>query len=105
MASFLNGTTVKIGGLLLSLFGVILLVSSPAHVIGYGVGLGVAVLALLEPKAFSWLSDFADPEFWPAFVGLGVSILFAAHFGGIPGLLAVVGPLTTYDGMYFEQNY
>ena len=91
------------GGLLLCALGLILL--PDGHAIGYLIGMTVAAIALVEPKAFNWLSKFADPQFWPAFVGLGVAILFAAHAGGLRGLLSVIGPLTTYDGMYFEQNY
>jgi len=102
--SIFNSTSVKVGGILLSVASGALLLSG-GHRLGYVVGVAVAVLALVKPKAFQWLADFADPEFWPAFVGLGVAILFAAHFGGTYGLLSVIGPLTTYDGMYFDQNY
>ena len=105
MLSFLNGKTVKVGGIVIAWLSTFLFIPAIGHEVGYVVGLTVATIALTTPEAFAWLSDFAGPEYWPAFVGLGVAILFAAHFGGTRGLLAVIGPLTTYDGMYFEQNY
>lgn len=98
-----TGPRVRLAGLLISLSGVFLL--HGASRIGFAVGVAVAWLATYYPKAFNWLSNFADPQFWPAFVGLGVAILFAAHTGGLLGILACIGPLTTYDGMYFDQNY
>lgn len=101
--SIFTGPRVRAAGFLLTIAGSFLLPEDAR--IGYLAGLAVAALSTYYPKIFNWLSNFADPQFWPAFVGLGVAILFAAHTGGLDGILACVGPLTAYDGMYFEQNY
>ncbi len=98
-----TGPRVRMAGFLIAFASAFLL--HGLATVGYLVALGVAILSTYYPKAFNWLSNFADPQFWPAFVGLGVAILFAAHAGGLFGLLACAGPLTAYDGMYFDQNY
>lgn len=110
LSRFLNlfsGKTVKIGGFALCWGGIAALAHGHyyGHMAGYSVGAFLALFALVYPRAFNWLSNFADPQFWPAFVGLGVAILFAAHVGGFAGVFAIMGPLTVYDGMYFDQNY
>jgi hypothetical protein len=99
-----TGPRVRLAGLIMSVAGVLLL-AGHVQAVGYAIGLLIAFLATFNPNAFKWLSNFADPQFWPAFVGLGVAIICAAYVGGLFGLLACIGPLTAYDGMYFDQNY
>lgn len=98
-----TGPRVRLAGFILTGIGAFLL-HDPITLF-YLLGLFIALLSTYSPKVFNWLSNFADPQFWPAFVGLGVCILLAAHTGGLFGLLACIGPLTAYDGMYFDQNY
>lgn len=110
ISNFLNlftGPRVRAAGFALTVIGGILLSTVTSNVVTlfYFLSLAIAMLATFIPGAFSWLSNFADPQFWPAFVGLGVCIILAAHVGGLFGILACIGPLTAYDGMYFEQNY
>ena len=101
--SFFTGTTVKIIGIVLSVVLGALFLEGAAR-IAYLACIAFTVIALLFPDLFHWLANFADPVNWPPFVALGIAIVIAAHVGG-SAVFAVLGPLTTYDGMYFEQNY
>lgn len=103
--SLFNGPRVRLGGFIITGVGALLLHNHRGALAGYLAGLAVALLSTYFPAAFKWLANFADPQYWPAFVGLGISILIAAHTGGWVGLLLCIGPLTSLDGMYFEQNY
>jgi len=105
LESFFTPFRVKWGGIVLALLlgGFFL---RGGHRIGYFISILVAIVSFLWPhQLWHWLANFADEVNWPAFVALGVAIVFAAHQGGAGAALAVVGPLATYDGMYFEQNY
>jgi hypothetical protein len=107
--SFLNlftGPRVRLAGFILTFLGSLPLMTLNSPVpFFYIMCLLVSLLSTYSPRAFGWLSNFADPQFWPTFVALGICILLAAHVGGLFGILACIGPLTAYDGMYFEQNY
>lgn len=95
--------TVRIGGFALAAAS--LLGLHGGNRIGYASALAVAAVSWAFPKLWNWLSNFADPHYWPTFVALGVASMFAAHQGGYAAVLALAGPLTMFDGMYFDTNY
>lgn len=75
------------------------------HRIGALAGIAVYLIDRFAPAVFSWLSKFAEPTAWPGYVGLGVSALFAAHFGGWPAVAVIAGLFATGDGRLFNSLY
>lgn len=100
-----TGPRVRLAGFILTAAGAFSLYQvKPQFVIFYLACLVIALIATFT-QAFKFLANFADQNNWPAFVGLGVCIMLGAFSGGLYGMLACVGPLTAFDGMYFDQNY
>jgi len=63
----------------------------------------VYAVSWIFPKAFQFVSFFADVQYWPKFVALALGVMFTVH--GFWTGLAAGGLLAAMDGLYWEQNY
>lgn len=103
MAIF-TGRHVEVTGLTVAVLSSVFLLHG-VHRIGALTGIAVYLLDRFYPKAFNWLSNFAEPATWPGYVALGVAALFSAHAGGWQAVVVLTGLLTAGDGRMFEALY
>lgn len=107
LVNMINGWEVELVGGLLYLVSVGLFFRDVTGLVLLAL-LGVYVLGRLT-KTFGFLAklggmwDEDSSHLWPAFVALGIACLVAA--GHPHGRFVVASVLTTFDGMYFNQNY
>jgi hypothetical protein len=103
MAIF-TGKRVETAGILVASLSSVFLLHG-GHRIGALAGIGMYLFSRFVPKAFNWLSGFADVPNWPNYVSLCVAALFAGHAGGFPAVVVIMGLAATGDGRMFDALY